>query len=198
MGSLTPPAHLHGGRSPTSLNLLHLSNPQLPLQGWQAGRLARQDVTAERSRLGAISFHPTLPRVLVEPNSEQSIPRAVITLLFCLRCNPPVLVRGKRVRRLIEKHFMHVPRYGIPQTILLATSHSPRLLGRPQKRLVKPSLASFSHTRHAGPSRSFPALHTSSRPGLSWVVPTVQPGRHVSVGTVRLLGIVTIIYPFRH
>lgn len=52
-----------GGRL-TSLNLLHLSNPQLRLQGWQAGRLARQNVTAERSRIGAISFHPTLPRVL--------------------------------------------------------------------------------------------------------------------------------------
>lgn len=156
--------------------------------GCKAGRLARQNVTAERSRLGAISFHPTLPRVLVEPNSEQSIPRAVITLLFCLRCNPPVLVRGRRVRRLIEKHFMHVPRYGIPQTNLLATSHSPRLLGRPQKHVVKPSLASFSRTRHTGPSRSFPALHTSSRPGLSWVVPTLQPGSPRLSGDSKTLG----------
>lgn len=137
------------------------------LAGWQAGT-TECDSREVKNWCHLISSHPPTSLATSWSNTTANTP-------LCLRCNPPVLVRGKRVRRPTEKHFMHVPRYGIPQTNLLATSHSPRLLGRPQKHVVKPSLASFSHTRYTGPSRSFPALHTSSRRGSSWVCQPSSP-----------------------
>lgn len=105
---------------------------------------------------------------------------------------------------MTEKHFMHVPRYGIPQT-----TSWPRAIAKIRGQATETCSQTFpcllflptglspplvSHTR---PSRSFPDLQTSPMPSLVLSVPTLQSARHVSVKAVRFLGFVRTIYPFK-
>lgn len=196
MGSLSPPAHLHGDGRSTSASASFQHN------GCRAGRLACwHNVTAERSRPVPSHFIPPShePWSTQQPSSEHS-PRRDRPLVFA-RCNPPVLVWANRVRRPTEKHFMHVPRYGIPQT----TSWS-RAIAKTRGQATETCSQTFPCLF---PTRglSLPPTHKTfeifSRlphllmPSLVLGVPTLQSARHVSVKTIRLLGVVRTIYPFK-
>lgn len=198
MGSLSPPAHLHGGGRSTSASASFQHN------GCRAGRLACwHNVTAERSR--------PVPSHLIPPSHESwstqqpsspaaNTPRAVIVLLSSLAATPQSWSGRTESDDRLRSISCTSPAMVFHRQPL-GHEPSPRPVGRPQKRVVKPSLASFPHGASLClPHKTFEIFSRLPHllmPSLVLGVPTLQSARHVSVKTIRLLGVVRTIYPFK-
>lgn len=198
--SASPPAW---GR--INLSILHLSTATAAgLAGWHAGMLACwHGVTAERSRPVPSHFIPPSHESWSTQQPAANTPRAVIVLLSSLAATPrPWSGRAESDDQLrsisctspaMVFHRQPLGHEPIAKTHKQATETCGQTFPCPPLRRDLSLPPTHTHT----PSRSFPDLHTSSCPGLSWVCQPLQSARHVLVKATRLLGVVRTIYPFK-